>query len=925
MKEVPPAPPPAQALPATRRPRRRWWAVLCIVLSAVSLALLYLTGASLFLNSDLGPWVVNGGWRSEPRKVQLHWDSGTSVWPGRFEVRGVEIRGRNRRVDWSATIERGRGTIHLADLVARRVRVTHISGEGVRVDIDRLPEGAGEQAPQRPKRKRWTVDLPAMAFTGVREIAIGATRIEGDGRASGGFRSAAGEVSVEDGRLEMAGSRFEARNGELARDLELAVEASLAPYVPREHPGALGLEFLSGRLTAHGQLSAVLAPGPAGNVGGAPVEETGAFDADLRAEDGRLVPGTRFSWNARGSYPLTAVGSVAEVAGQPLLKIAIDSQGFEIGPREGQPPLLACRTFRIATASTETRLSRIFGQVREIRAEDGDPEKAYIAGEFLAEDLRLHLVGRRLTTRLAVDRAGGRLDLGAFLRRDLVVEGMLGEGVSAHLTVAEEEAEPPPAAQRPWSVRFTDTRLKGFENLGLDQLSLEGAAEAEASFTLETGGRMEVEHAVFSLPAGRLLDGQAVVAKDVAFEIDGRAEGFDYSQSSLAEALAAVSGTTGIRAEVASLGFLRSYFERARWLGLQGRGLLAANLTLDRGSLAPGSRLSVEAAAIEAQVLGAVARGRGRIEAQVEAAGKAPRLDLSARLDRFAVEDGTEPGRGKRFLEGDGLTVEVSSAEAVRLGAKPGDLHAVIDLPRASLPDLSAYNALLPPGVDVVLLPGTGSVRLHLELEGTDNTGKGELSFASDSARLRMHDLVLGGRLRLEAPLASSALLERRFDLDGTRLTLQPATYYELTDDAEEPVHPWWAQVELPDASLVMGQPIGFDGAIEAEMKDSGPFLALFAQRRRYLRWFSDVLLVEGVKAKAGVRVDGATVTVDPLEVTSDKMTLASRLRFAAGTKEGDLFLTYGDLAVGIELRDGKRDFKLLKPREWFESWWKQR
>ena len=55
----------------------------------------------------------------------------------------------------------------------------------------------------------------------------------------------------------------------------------------------------------------------------------------------------------------------------------------------------------------------------------------------------------------------------------------------------------------------------------------------------------------------------------------------------------------------------------------------------------------------------------------------------------------------------------------------------------------------------------------------------------------------------------------------------------------------------MPDASLTMGQPVTFDGSLEVEMKDSGPFLSLFAQRRGYLRWFGDVLLVEGVAARA--------------------------------------------------------------------------
>ena len=131
-----------------------------------------------------------------------------------------------------------------------------------------------------------------------------------------------------------------------------------------------------------------------------------------------------------------------------------------------------------------------------------------------------------------------------------------------------------------------------------------------------------------------------MVARDVAFELEGHSEPFDFGHVSFAEAFAAVSGSTAIRAQVSSLGFLRNAFERVRWLGLQGRGRLAADLTLDHGRLAPGSRLEVGDGAIEAQILGAVARGRGRIVAGVKSGAAGPRLDLDARLDRFVVEDG---------------------------------------------------------------------------------------------------------------------------------------------------------------------------------------------------------------------------------------------------------------------------------------------
>jgi hypothetical protein len=49
-------------------------------------------------------------------------------------------------------------------------------------------------------------------------------------------------------------------------------------------------------------------------------------------------------------------------------------------------------------------------------------------------------------------------------------------------------------------------------------------------------------------------------------------------------------------------------------------------------------------------------------------------------------------------------------------------------------------------------------------------------------------------------------------------------------------------------------------------------------------------------------------------------MEVRSRMIFSKARKRGDLYLRYGRLAAGIELRDGRRDFKLRRALEWYES-----
>jgi hypothetical protein len=295
-----------------------------------------------------------------------------------------------------------------------------------------------------------------------------------------------------------------------------------------------------------------------------------------------------------------------------------------------------------------------------------------------------------------------------------------------------------------------------------------------------------------------------------------------------------------------------------------------------------------------------------------------PRLGLRARLDRFAFQDEGPPA----YLVGRGLAVEAATRQALRLGARAVDLIATVDLPEAEVPDLTVYNPLLPPGAGLSILSGAGRLALHLELAAATQTGRGELSFTAETARIGIADLEVAGRIALAARLSSPDLPGRRFDLDGSRLTLEPVTYREVGEEAEEEVKTWWARAELPDASVVWGSPLLLQGSAAVEMQDTGLLLAVFSRRRHFLRWFHDALLVEGVTARGTVRLDGQGLAIDSLRVEGGDLEVASRLRLSRASKQGDLFLRHGRLAVGIELRDGKRDFKLLRPREWLESWW---
>jgi hypothetical protein len=756
----------------------------------------------------------------------------------------------------------------------------------------------------------------------------------------------------------MASARLLLDGRPLAESLDLEAEATLAPFAPREHPGAEAFDFTSGSLRARGRLLARQVSAAAHSL-----------TLDLRLADGLLQPGSRLALAAlapptpapgapapgsppgpgpgpHGSSPMRLVAAVEVGEEGPLLRLRFEATDFEVGGREGGPPVLQARALEISAESRETRLARLLVRAQELGSGPEGPSPR-LAGEFVARALVIAPAGPGLACRGEAERARGRVDLPGLLRQELLVEALAAQEVTARCErVAAGEDEPAAAPPQRWEVRLAAARLAPVREVGFDAFRLQGEAEMAATVALGPGAGVEVRDLRFALPAGKLLEGEETIARRVALRLEARTEpsappspagagaaagpgarpdGAE-AQAGAAVAtppLAAVSGSAALTAEVTSLRFLGRVFDRASALGLDGEGRLEADLRLGRGRLLPGSRLEVQGDRLEARLFDSVARGVGRVVGRVEADGGDPQLHLEAVLGRFSIA-AAKAGDGRPYFRGSGLRLSARSADALALGAPVADVAAVLDLPEGEVPDLSVYNRLLPPRAGIEIVEGAGRARLHLELLGATHSGRGELAVSSEAARLRVQDLEVAGRFVLEAPLVSADVRSRRFDSGGARLELAPVTYREVGEAAADDLRSWWARAELPRASVVWGSPATLGGTVKLEMQDSGLLLALFSRRRHFLRWFDEVLTVEGVRASGELRLDGSGFAVDGLRVTGGNLEVASRLRLAKGSREGDLFLRYGRLEVGIELRGGQRDWKLLRPREWFESWWGQ-
>lgn len=889
-----------------------------LLLGLLLLAGLFLLASNLFLNTPLGPRAFS----RRPERFRIAWTWAWSLWPGRVNARGLQVFGSSRNTAWSVTAERAHGRIDLPALFSRTFRLAELHGEGVRSWVRRGPDIGAPPKPSargRSGRRPWTLRFDFVTLDHVREFRFNDVRLTGDGHCDGAFQIVlGGNFKLETSKLRMPAAHLNMGADTIAQSLDLQAEVSLGPYVIRQHPGVEGFDFLSGSLRVQGKLPELAFLARPQSPRGIP----GTLSADLQVERGHLKPGSRFSLVAApagANSPFRLMIAISRDPAEPLFYLTGQARELTAGRRKIGPPLFQSASLSVTARARETRLSRIFATARDLRAHTF-PATLPLIGDVRAEGVRIEAPSSGATLRASFDRAAGRVDLAGLLARRLSVDGLVADGVSARLDVPRRAPSPPlPGAAAPWSVRLAGARFTGIREIGLGDFLLAGNTHAETTLFYDRNGTLTVERAAVAISAGSFRVNGEPAAQNLALKVEAHIEPLVLAQSPGLAALRSVSASGTIRGRISSLGFLGTYFVKTPWLAVQGQGGLTADVKLERGLIAPGSRLSVSASPVRVTIFDSLATGQATVDAAVEPAKTGARTSLRVRFQQFGLADTTQKGR-PAYLRGRGLQVAAVAPGALDLSAPAPDFDVSLDMPDAEVPDLSVYNALIPEETGLSILSSPGRVRLQLKTSTATHKAQGSATLTSDAARIQFQNLELGGRLKLSAPLVSPDLVGRRFNLKGLRLELDGGSYHDVQGEAPAEPTPWWMRAELDSGSLVWGAPLLLRGEGRIDMKSSGPLLLLFTQRSRFLRWFDDALNVENVTARGVLRLGNGEVEVESLRASGGPMEVRTRMIFSKVHRRGDLYIRYGRFAAGVELRDGQRSFKLRKALEWFES-----
>ena len=283
--------------PTSLRPKLlRWlWRVL---LAVAGLYVLYLVAGNLFLNTSIGPSTIN----RKPEKFQMHWDSGSTWWPGQVSLSGVKLHGHVRHTQWLVQAGKARGRIALRPLLGRELRIPEVWVSEVTGGVETV-----EQEQPVPARRPggWTLRFDRIASDSVRGGSFGGVQLQGSGSAEFGFikQLRGGPMEILPSKARFTAARLSRGGQEWVRDGVIEVQFALAKHLRAEALGIEKLRLVDARLKLDGITAALdVATAADGKIKVQSVAGKGTVQADLGFARGVLEPGSQLRWQ----MPLTS-------------------------------------------------------------------------------------------------------------------------------------------------------------------------------------------------------------------------------------------------------------------------------------------------------------------------------------------------------------------------------------------------------------------------------------------------------------------------------------------------------------------------------------------------------------------------------------------------------------------------------------------
>ncbi|MGI9535909.1 MAG: hypothetical protein ACR2PB_02480 [Desulfocapsaceae bacterium] len=886
--------------------------------------IIYLLLINVALNLPLTQTIVNN---IKPEKYRVTWSRAWSFYPFRVHARTIFANGQSSSQQWQAEAPAASASISLLSLFWHTVKLDNVEARNViykqrprpktgkdyseirpyfpPIDNRQLETEVAAPPPLKKENKPWKIIIGDIFAHGSHEIWLfqvqgkiaGELRTDLSIQTRGGpFSLSNGEVDVELDSLVINGDDEVLREGHIAGSVEFL------PFVPKENKGVKIFDFLNLDVEIQTEteslafLNVYLT-----NFQGLKVDGTGLVQGRVHMRQGSLEDGSDLEVAARKlsmdllDYRLEGEGKVgiktSETSEDTDVLISFSSlKAFDtirdVLLFSGDGVAVEARGNRSVVPSDEKPFiaKRLAVSIPAVDVPDLAAYQAYLPDKWL---FKLHGGMGRLQGFTELTQTGFNTDLQ--LISEAADVGLKDYRFTSNLDMALKADSP--AIGEGIDVSGSYVHLEGAT---LSHNEQQSSKPWYAGVDIEQGKIKLLLPEDISSDAGFIELYESIKDTDIAALLDSGEENIIITGS------------------ISDLSWLSVLFENRFGLTITGSGDVTAAVVLSQGWLGTGSKLEILPQTLGVDFLDYSAEGDGKASLLVEKGGEHPDVNLIVELEQGVMQRRDET---QAFIENVRMILQ-ALVKNIAIGEKEMDIDLHLQIPKADIKDMSAYNQYLPPNSPMEFTGGTAN--LSADIKMAPETADGYVRLKATDMSARIDQQAIEGELQADITLIDGVPENMEFDISGSSVTLDNVKVVgaETSHDDEN----WAARFRLKKAHAVWKRPISILIEADLEMTDSKPIVAVIANQRGRHGWLGRALTTDDVTGEANIDMAQDRIVIPYAFATSDRIDVGAKGVITAEKRNGVLYVRFRRLHGILKINDGKRNLDILGAREKFDQ-----
>jgi len=898
--------------------------LLRIVKISVVVEIVYLLLVNTTLNLPLTQDMVN---RIKPEKFAVSWERAWSLYPFRLHARTIFANGQSSSQQWQAEAPAVSASISLVPLLWRTVKLNNI--EALDISYNQRPRPKPDKdysnirsyfppinnrelqtevaalTPLKKNKKAWKINIGEIHAHGNHKLWLYQVQgiIKGELRTDLSYETRGGPFSLSNGEIDIdITSLIINGDDEIMKEGHVEGRAEILPFVPQENKGIKALKYVNVDANVQTETKSLAFLNVyLSNFKGLKIDGTGLVQGRVHMRQGRLEDGSSLEVAAR-ELSLELLDDRLEGEGKVSIEtsdiedtnVSIEFSGFKAfdGTRDvllfsGDSVAVEAQGNRSILSGSDNPFTtkRLAITIPEVEVPDLKAYQAYLPDKWL---FRLH---------------GGKGTLQGFAE-------VTQTGLKSDLRLISEAAD---VGIKEY--RFTSNLDMAFK---ADSPAISSGVDMSGSYVHLKGATLSNEedqqsskpwHAGVDINQGKL---HLLLPEDVTDNAGFLDIYRELKGKEVVTLLDSGNEEINITGSISDLSWLSVLFENRLGLSITGSGEVTATVILSEGWLGAGSNLVIHPQAFGVDVLDYSADGNGKASLIVEKGGEHPDVKLDIELIDGVMRRKDET---QAFIEKVDMVLQALVKE-ITIDEKDLDIALHLQIPKAEIRDMSAYNQYLPPHSPMEFTGG--HAKLSADITMTPETANGYVRLRTTDISARVDQQDVSGELTADITLIDGVPENMDFDISGTSVTLDNVSVVgaEVSHDDDN----WSAQFTLKKARAVWKKPIDLHIEADLDMTNSKPIVAVIANQRGKHSWLEKALTIDDVNGTTVINIAQNSIVIPYAFATSDNIDVGAKGVITADERNGVFYVRFHKLHGLLKINNGERNLDVLNAREQFEE-----